>query len=220
MNRAFASRAKSVIGRSASEHAANDAAHDPADEGGTGIRATTATLTAAAATAAATSAAAARRTSRLFVGVVAGGGWGGCDDFCQQRLVLQPVEVTGLGVAARRLPARNHRTRRLVELAGNLGIETKAGQPALHVAALAFVEADLVFRGLAGFLSERQGIDAGRQVAGRGRQTALQSGDPSQRERFELAIGIAGQISVELFRLVRFLDRAPKFQLDVGSSGG
>src|SRR5437879_7296673 len=90
MTRAFASRAKSVIGRSASEHAANDAAHDPADEGGTGIRATTATLTAAAATAAATSAAAARRTSRLFVGVVAGGGWGARDDFCQQRLVLQP----------------------------------------------------------------------------------------------------------------------------------
>src|SRR5437764_6984547 len=102
MNRAFASRVKSVIGRSASEHAANDAAHDPADEGGTGIRATTATLTAATA---ATSAAAARRTSRLFVGVVAGGGWGGCDDVCQQRLVLHPVEVTGLGVAARRLPA-------------------------------------------------------------------------------------------------------------------
>src|SRR5947208_6696207 len=155
MNRAFARRAKSVIGQSASEHAANDAAHDPADEGGTGIRATTATLTAAtasAATTAATSAAAARRTSRLLVGVVAGGGWGGCDDFCQQRLVLQPVEVAGLGVAARRLPARNHRTRRLVELAGNPGIETKAGQPALHVAALAFVEADLVFRGLAGFL--------------------------------------------------------------------
>src|SRR2546430_16915015 len=100
MNRAFANRAKSVIGRSASEHAANDAAHDPADEGGTGIRATTATLTAATATAtAATSAAAACRTSRLFVGVVAGGGWGGCDDFRQQRLVLQPVEGGGLGVA-------------------------------------------------------------------------------------------------------------------------
>src|SRR5437773_468385 len=99
MNRAFANRAKSVIGRSASEHAANDAAHDPADEGGTGIRATTATLTAAAT--ATTSAAAARRTSRLFVGVVAGGGWGGCDDFRQQRLVLQPVEVAGLGVTAR-----------------------------------------------------------------------------------------------------------------------
>src|SRR5216110_170134 len=127
MNRAFANRAKSVIGRSASEHAANDAAHDPADEGGTGIRATTATLTAAAT--ATTSAAAARRTSRLFVGVVAGGGWGGCDDFRQQRLVLQPVEVAGLGVTARRLPARNHRTRRLVEPAGNPGIETKAGQP-------------------------------------------------------------------------------------------
>src|SRR5258705_8942476 len=139
----------------------------PADEGGAGTGPTAGTLTAAAA---ATSAAAARRTSRLFVGLVAGGGWGGCDDFRRQRLVLQPVEVAGLGVAARGLPARNHRTRRFVELACNPGIETKAGQPALHVAALAFVEADLVFRGLAGFLSERQGIDAGRQVAGRGRQ--------------------------------------------------
>jgi hypothetical protein len=50
----------------------------------------------------------------------------------------------------------------------------RAGEATLHVAALAAVEAELVFRGLFGFLGERQGIDAGGQVAGHRRRAVLQ----------------------------------------------
>ena len=142
------------------------------------------------------------------------------DDFAQQRLVLQLVEVAALGIAAGGLPARDHRAGRFVELAGHLGVEAEAVEPALHVAALALVEADLVFGGLVGFLVEGRGIDAGGQVAGRGRRPVLQRGDPGQRQRLELAVGIAGQIGVELFRLVGFLDRAPELELDVRGGRG
>ena len=58
------------------------------------------------------------------------------------------------------------RAGRLVELAGDLGVEAEPVEPALHVAALALVEADLVLGGLVGFLLEGRGIDAGGQVAG------------------------------------------------------
>ena len=139
----------------------------------------------------------------------------GRDDFGQQRLVLQLVEVAALGIAAGGLPARDHGTGHLVELAGHLGVEAEAVEPALHVAALALVEADLVFGGLAGFLVKGGGIDAGGQVAGRGRRAVLQRGDPRQRQRLELAVRIVGQIGVELFRLVGFLDRAPELDFDL-----
>jgi hypothetical protein len=62
--------------------------------------------------------------------------------------VLQLVEEAGLGIAARGLPARDHGAGGFVELAVDLGVEAETGQPALHVAALALVEADLVFGGL------------------------------------------------------------------------
>ena len=114
----------------------------------------------------------------------------GRDDLGQQRLVLQLVEVAGLGIAAGGLPAPDHRAGVLVELAGDLGVEAEPVEPALHVAALALVEADLVFGDLVGFLGEGRGIDAGGQVAGRGRRTVLQRGDPGQRQRLELAVGI------------------------------
>src|ERR1700687_3648466 len=225
MNRAFCWLAfwRCRIGRSVSEHAAHHAAHHSTDEA-TGIPATTATAAAAAAasatmTATATPAAAAlSAANRLVIRVIAGGGRGGRDDFRQQPLVRQLVEEAGLGIAPGGLPARNHGAGRFVELARHLGVETKSAQTALNVAALTFLEAALVFRGLVGILSEGGAFDAGGQITGRGRRTVLQRGDPGQRQRFELPVWIGGQIGVELFRLVRFLDRAPELEFDVGTA--
>src|SRR6266516_6114463 len=84
----------------------------------------------------------------------------GRDDLGQQRLVLQLVEVAALGIAAGGLPARDHATGGLIELAGGLGVEAEPGEAARHVAALALVEADLVLGGLVRFLLEGRGIDA------------------------------------------------------------
>ena len=106
----------------------------------------------------------------------------------------------------------------MVEHAGDLGVEAEAVEAALHVAALALVEADLVLGGLVGFVLEGLGIDAGGEVAGcvGVLRTALQRSDPRQRQRPELTVRIAGQIGIELFRLVGILDRAPELQFDVG----
>src|SRR3981081_3083362 len=82
------------------------------------------------------------------------------DDLAQQRLVLQLVEVAALGIAAGGLPARDHAAGGLIELAGGLGVEAEPGEAALHVAALALVEADLIFGGLVRFLLEGRGINA------------------------------------------------------------
>src|ERR1019366_7399163 len=169
-----------------------------------------ATATAVMSNGTSTPSAAMMAPGRLVVGVVAGTRLRRRDDFGQQRLVLQLVEETGLGITARGLPARDHGAGIIVELAGHLGIETKPIQPALHVAALTLLETDLVFRGLVGLLGEGGGIDAGRQVARRGAGPVLKRGDPGQRQRLELAVGIVGQIGVEFVRLVGFFDRAPE----------
>ena len=139
----------------------------------------------------------------------------GGDDFRQQRLVLQLVEEARRRIAAGGLPARDHGAGLFVELAGHLGVEAEPGQAALHVAALALVEADLVLGGLVGGFVEGGGIDAGGQVAGGGARTVLERGEAGQRQRLELAVGIAAEIGVQLFRLVGVLDRAPEFDLDV-----
>ena len=49
---------------------------------------------------------------------------------------------------------------------------------------------------------------------------ALQRSDPRQRQRFELAVGIARHVGVELFRLVGVLDRAPELEFDVAARCG
>ena len=98
-----------AVARSASEHTAHHAADQAA--GATAA----ARMTATASTA---SAAAALTAGGLVVGVVTGTRLCRCDDFGQQRLVLQLVEETGRGIAARGLPARDHRTGRIIELAG------------------------------------------------------------------------------------------------------
>src|SRR5205814_9974272 len=90
----------------------------------------------------------------------------GRDDLAQQRLVLQLVEVAALGIAAGGLPARDHAAGSLIELAIDLGVEAEPGEAALHVAALALVEADLILGGLVRFLLEGRGINARAQVAG------------------------------------------------------
>src|ERR1700732_3247113 len=59
--------------------------------------------------------------------------------------MLQRVEETGLGIAARRLPARDNGARRVVELAVDLDAKAETFQPALHVATFALVEADPIF---------------------------------------------------------------------------
>src|SRR5437879_603232 len=140
----------------------------------------------------------------------------GRDDLAQQRLVLQLVEVAALRIAAGGLPARDHAAGGLIELAGGLDVEAEPGEAALHVAALALVEADLILGGLVRFLLEGRGIDARGQVAGGvGFGTGLKRGDARQGQRTELTVGIVAQIGVELFRLVGILDRAPELQFHV-----
>jgi len=128
--------------------------------------------------------------------------------------VLQLVEEAGLRITAGSLPAGDHGAGGVVELAGGLDVEADPGQPALHVAALRPVEAELVFGDLIRFLGEGGGIDAGGQVAGGGRGTILQRGDAGQRDRLEGAARIVGQIGVEFFRPVGVLDRTPELELD------
>src|ERR1700761_5787941 len=124
-------------------------------------------MPATAAAAVAIMTAAARAGAGIVVaarrGLVGGGNAGG-DDLAEQRLVLQRVEIAGDGIAARGLPALDHRAGVVVELAGRLGVEAESGEAALHVAALAAVEADLVLGGLVGVLGEGIRVDAGRQV--------------------------------------------------------
>jgi hypothetical protein len=81
------------------------------------------------------------------------------NDLNQQRLMLQLIEKATLGITARRLPPRDHGASFLVELAVHLGFEAKTVQPPLHVAALALIEADLVFGRLVGFFGEGGGVD-------------------------------------------------------------
>ena len=106
-----------------------------------------------------------------------------------------------------------------IELAGDLGVEAEPGEAALHVAALALVEADLILGGLVRFLREGRGIDAGGQVAGGIGCSGPVSSEAmrDKRQRAELTVGIVAQIGVEFFRLVGILDRAPELQFDVGA---
>src|SRR5882757_8020883 len=137
--------------------AAEQSAHHAAEEGAGAATAAAVIMTAAASATAVT----AGLARRLVVGVVAGsGGHTGRQDFGLQRLVLQRVEVAALRIAAGGLPAGDHGAGVVVELAGNLGVEAEAGQAALHVAALAAIEAELVLGGLIGFVREGGRIDA------------------------------------------------------------
>ena len=81
--------------------------------------------------------------------------------------MLQRVEEAGLGIAACRLPARDDGAGRLVELSVDLGVEAETGQPALHVATLSLVEADLIlgFLSCSRFVGKGRLIDGCRQVA-------------------------------------------------------
>ena len=87
-----------------------------------------------------------RGVRRLGVGVVAG-----CDlhagrqDFGLQCLVLQRVEIAGLRITTGGLPAGDHSAGGFIELAVGLDVEAEAGEAALHVAALAAVEAELIW---------------------------------------------------------------------------
>jgi hypothetical protein len=65
------------------------------------------------------------------------------------------------------------------------------GSP-LHVAALAFVEADLVLGELVGVIRESCGIDAGVEVTRGGRRPVLDRCQTRQRQRPELAVRISG----------------------------
>src|SRR6478609_956620 len=144
------------------EHTADHAADEA--PGACGIATPVRTAGRRAASAATTAGAATGGTSFIVARIC---GRRGCHDFGEQGLVLQPVEIAALRIAARRLPARDHDAGRLVELAGDLGIETKAVQPALHVTALTLVEANLILGDLGGFLGKRRGVDAGGQIARR-----------------------------------------------------
>src|SRR5689334_12806515 len=106
--------------------------------------------TAAAATT--TAAAAAARCARLVIRRFTRRGQPGGQDFRLQRLVLQRIEVAGLRITAGSLPAGDHSAGVLVELASGLDVEAEARQAALYVAALALVEAELVFAHLGAFI--------------------------------------------------------------------
>src|SRR5205807_7164686 len=106
---------------------AQHAAHHAADKGA-GVWAATAAATTLTTTAPATTTALAARTVLVIAGTCRRRGG---DDLRQQGLVLQLVEEAGLGVAAGGLPAGDHGAGRLVELAGDLGVETKSGQATL-----------------------------------------------------------------------------------------
>src|SRR5262249_41488460 len=144
------------------EHAAHHAADEAA--GASGIATAMVTLTAATTAASATAAAGAATRLRLFV--AGARGRGGRHDLGQQCLVLQLVEIAARGVPARGLPALDHAAGRLIEHAGHLGVEAEPVEAALHVAALALVEADLVLGDLVRIRREGGRIDAGREVAG------------------------------------------------------
>src|ERR1700754_4431337 len=111
--------------RSAAHHAAHPA-RDKAAHEGAGISTAAATSTTASAAivpAAATAAAlAAARATIGAVGVL--GALRGRHDLGQQRLVLQLVEIAARGIAACGLPALDHVAGVIVELAGDLGVET------------------------------------------------------------------------------------------------
>ena len=79
--------------------------------------------------------------------------------------MLQRVEKASLGIAARRLPARDDSAGRLVEPTADLGIEAETGQPTLHVAALSLVEAYLIFGFLSCLVGNDRRIDGCDQVA-------------------------------------------------------
>src|SRR5512144_2151388 len=74
--------------------------------------------------------------------------------------MLQRIEEASLGIAACRLPTRDHGAGRLVEPSIDLGIEAESGQPALHVATLRLVETYPIF----GFPSCL--VDRGRRIGG------------------------------------------------------
>ena len=57
--------------------------------------------------------------------------------------MLQRVEEASFGIAACRLPTRDDGAGRLVEPSVDLGVEAETGQPALYVATLSLVEANL-----------------------------------------------------------------------------
>ncbi len=115
------------------------------------------------------------------VGIVDGSD-AGRDDLTDQRLVLQGVEIAGGGITARGLPALDHGAGLVVEPAIRLGVEAEPGQTALHVAALAPIQPDLVFGGLVCFLGKGRGVDGCRQIAGGGRRAVLQRGDAGERQ--------------------------------------
>src|SRR5579883_3580841 len=177
--------------RSVPEHAAHHAADQAAHEGA-GIAAA-----AAIAATSATTAAAVPHVAAAVGGGIVGRGLAGRDDLGQQRLVLELVEIAADRIAAGGLPALDHRAGVIVELPGDLGVEAEAVEPALHVAALPAVEPDLVLGDLARLLAEGCGIDGG-QIARHilavlvlpGR-AVIERRDPRQRQRAELAVGIA-----------------------------
>ena len=133
--------------------------------------------------------------------------------------MLHRVEVAAPGIATGGLPAGDHGAGGFVELAAGLDVEAEAGQAALHVAALVAIEAELVLGEWARLFRESGGIDADTcdEGAFRGRWAVLKRGDTGQRDRFEGAVGIVGEIGVELFGLAGVLDRAPELEFDVGS---
>jgi len=99
--------------------------------------ASAAAIIAAAAASAAAAAVAARMAFGFFVAALKA-----CDDLGKQGLVLELVEISAGGIAACRLPSPDHRAGLVVELARDLGIEAKTGQPALHIATLTAIEPD------------------------------------------------------------------------------
>src|SRR3954467_11631756 len=79
--------------------------------------------------------------------------------------MLKGVEEAGLGIAARRLPTRDHGAGRLVEPSVDLGVEAETGQSALHGATLSLVGSDPFLGFLSCLGDSGSRIGGGQQVA-------------------------------------------------------
>ena len=79
--------------------------------------------------------------------------------------MLQRVEEARLGIAACRLPTRDHGAGGRVEPSVDSGVEAETGQPALHVATLSLVESYLIFGFLSCLMGKGRRIDGCQQVA-------------------------------------------------------
>ena len=173
--------------------------------------------TAAAATTAPTVTLAAARRLLVLVLFLLGGFRHGLG---LHRVELQAVEEPADRIAARRFPIGDGAARLVVELAVDRRGEAQRLEPALHIAPLVAIEVDVLFGlhvgvgRLGGRIDHR--LDRGGRTRDR-RLGIVERGNARAGDAAEHAVGIAGEMSVQLLGLVAFLDGAPELHLEVAA---